>query len=64
MNGLFHGFGFIRAYIYDLLILTKVDWIYHVQKLELILNKLKEKGLKRNIENSFFGKTKMEYLGF
>ena len=25
---------------------------------------MKEKGLKRNIENSFFGKTKMEYLGF
>ena len=25
MNGLFHVFGFIRAYIYDLLILIKVD---------------------------------------
>ena len=64
MNDLFHGFKFIRAYIDDLLILTKGDWIDHVQKLELTLNKLKEKGLKCNIENSFLGQTKMEYLDF
>ena len=36
----------------------------HVQKLELTLNKLKGKGLKCNIEKSFFGQTEMEYLGF
>ena len=34
------------------------------KNLELNPNKLKEKGLKYNIEKSFFGKTKMEYLGF
>ena len=28
----------------------------------MTLNKLKENGLKFNIENSFFGKTEMEYL--
>ena len=32
--------------------------------MELTLNKLKVKGLKCNIEKSFFGQTKMEYLGF
>ena len=64
MNDLFHGFEFIRVYIDDLLILTKVDWTDHIQKLELTLNKMKEKVLKCNIEISFFGKTKMEYLGF
>ena len=31
--------------------------------MELTLYKLKGKGLKYKIENSFFGKTKMEYLG-
>ena len=41
MNDLFHGFGFICAYIYDLLIPKKGDWTDHVQKLELTLNKLK-----------------------
>ena len=63
MNDLFHGFEFIRVHIDELLVLTKVYWTDHVQKLELTLNKLKEKGLKCNIENSFFGKIEMEYLG-
>ena len=46
------------------LVLTKGYWIYHLQKLELTINKLKGKGLKFNIGNSFCGMTKMEYLGF
>ena len=40
------GFEFIWAYKYDLLILTKGDWTDNVNKLELILNKLEEIGLK------------------
>ena len=50
MNDLVHGFEYIRAYIDDLLILKKLDWTDHVQKLELPLNKLKEKGPKYNIK--------------
>ena len=64
INDLFHGFEFIRAYIDDLLILTKVDRTDGLHKLELTIIKLKGKGLKCNIENSFFGKTEMEYLVF
>ena len=63
MNNLFQSFYFICAYIYDLLILTKGYWTHHVHKLELTLNKLKESGLKCNIEKYFFGQTKIEYLG-
>ena len=33
MNYLFHGFNFIRAYIDDLLVLTKGYWTDHEQKL-------------------------------
>ena len=62
MNYLFHGYEFICAYINDLLVLTKVDWKYHIHNLELTLNKLKEKLLKCNIEKSFFGKPEMEDL--
>ena len=29
-----------------------------------MLNKLKEKGIKYNIEKLFFGQTEIEYLGF
>ena len=56
MNDLFHGFEFIRMYIDENLILTTGDWTDHVHSLELNLNKLKEKGLKCNIEKVFFGK--------
>ena len=59
MNDLFHGFELIRAYIDDLLILTKRDCQGWVQKLKLTNNKLKGKGLKCNIERSLFGKTEM-----
>ena len=62
-NYLFHGFEFIRAYIYDTLILTKGYWKYHMQKLESTLNKLKEKVIQFNIENYLFRQTEMEYLG-
>ena len=34
MTDLFHGFEFICAYLYDLLVLTKEDRKYHVQKLD------------------------------
>ena len=64
MNDLFHRFKFIRAYIDALFILTKGGWRYHVHKLELTLNKLKEKGLTFNIESSFIRQTEMGYLGF
>ena len=63
-NELFYEFDFIRAYIDDLLILTKGDWTVHVQKLELTLNRLKERGLKYEIEKYFFRQTEMKYLGF
>ena len=62
MTDLFHGFKFIREYIYDHLFLTKVNWTYHAHNLELTLNKLKGKVLKCNIEKSFFGQTEIEYL--
>ena len=64
MNDLFNIFEFICAHIKEILILTKGDWTYHVQKLELMFNIMKEKGLKCNIENYLFGQTEMEYLGF
>ena len=64
MNDLFHEFEFICEYIDDLLISTKGYWTDNVQKLELTLDKLKGKGLKYNIEKSFFGQTEMEYLVF
>ena len=46
-----------------MLILIRGYWTYHIHKLELTFNKLKGKRLKYSIGKSFFGQTKMEYLG-
>ena len=48
----------------ELLIITKGDWYYYLGKMELTLQKFKDNGLKCNTKKLFFGKTKMEYLGF
>ena len=59
MNDLFHVFKSMCAYIYNFFILTKVYWTDHVHKLESMLNKLNEKGLKCNIEKSLLCQTEM-----
>ena len=64
MNNVFYGFEFIYVYMDENLILPKGYWKDDVQNLKLTLNKLKECGIKCNIEKYFFGQTKMEYLGF
>ena len=48
---MFRAFEFIQSYINDLLIITKGDWSDHLEKLGKILQKLKDNGLKFNIEN-------------
>ena len=63
MNNIFQVFLFIHAYADELLIFTKMDWKNNTHKLELTVNKLNENGLEFNIEYSFFGQTKITYLG-
>ena len=64
MNGIFCWFEFIRLYMNDLFRITNGYCYNHLEKLELILQNIKDIGLKCNIKNSFFGKTKMKQLGF
>ena len=60
---MFRGLEFIRPYINDLLMITKGDWSDHLEKMEQTLQKIKDNGLKCNVEKSFFWQTEMEYLG-
>ena len=53
INEMFCGIEFIIVYIDDLLIITKGYWSNHLNKLELLLTKLRENRLKCNIEKSF-----------
>ena len=50
--------------IYNILVLKKGGKKDHLDKMELTIYRLKENGLKCNIENYFFGQTKIKYLGF
>jgi hypothetical protein len=64
MTTLMDGLEFVRAYIDDLLCLTKGSWSDHLEKLEQVFKRLEDAGLKVNAKKSFFGKHKLEYLGY
>ena len=63
MSELFNGLDFVRTYIDDVLSLTKGSFKDHLEKLELILARLQESGLKVNAKKSFFARPELEYLG-
>ena len=64
ISELMDGLDFIRAYLDDLLILTKGDWNDHLKRLRIVLQRLATAGLKINATKSFFGRQETEYLGF
>ena len=55
---------YVRAYIDDLLVTTKGSFEDHLQKLDKVLAKLEEAGLKVNAKKSFFAREGLEYLGY
>jgi Reverse transcriptase (RNA-dependent DNA polymerase) len=55
---------FCRAYIDDLLIISKVSWEQHLHNLEPKLHRLQQKVLKVNANKSSFGAHKVEFLGY
>ena len=64
MSELMDGLEFVRAYIDDLLIITDGSYEDHLEKVEQVLSRLREAGLKVNAEKSFFARTELEYLGY
>ncbi len=65
MSDLMAGLDFARAYLDDLLIIsTEKGFTNHLDKLEKVLNRLSEAGLKINAVKSFFARTSLEYLGY
>ena len=55
---------FVRAYIDDCLVITKGDWNDHLSKLDTVLQRLGDAGLKVNATKSYFGHSELEYLGY
>ena len=54
----------MRAYIDDLLIITRGTLDDHLSKVETVLARLREAGLKVNAAKSFFCTHEIEYLGY
>ena len=57
MNEISQGFELKKVYIYYILVFSKVDWGYCLNKMELALYTLKEKDLNYNNDKFFFGQT-------
>ena len=55
---------FVRTYIDDLLVITKGDFKDHIAKLDQVLQRISEAGLKVNAVKSAFCQTELEYLGY
>jgi len=55
MSELMDGLAFVRTYIDDLLCLTKGTFSDHLEKVELVLQRLQKAGLKVNITKSYLG---------
>ena len=64
MNSLMDGLEFARAYLDDLLIISKNTFEEHLEHLEKVLTRLVEAGLKINTSKSKFCQTELDYLGY
>ena len=64
VNNIFSDLEYVRAYIDDILCLTKGDFKDRLDKLEIIFQRLQHSGLKVNAKKSFFGRSELKYLGY
>ena len=64
ISELLWGLNMVCAYIEEVLVLTKDEFVDHLKDIEKLLQKLTEAGLKVNTKRSFFGCIETEYLSF
>jgi len=55
---------FVRTYLDDVLTITNSTFSDHLEKLEQVLKKLDEAGLRVNVSKSHFCTSELEYLGY
>ena len=61
---LMDGLEFVRAYLDDVLLITKSDFSDHLKCLETVLQRIKKANLRINVDKSFFATSELEYLGY
>jgi hypothetical protein len=64
MSELMESLEFVRAYLEDLLCISKLSLEDHLEKLEEVLRRLCDAGLKVNAAKSTFCTLEIEYLGY
>ena len=64
MSELVESLEYVRAYLDDLLFISKLSLEDHLEKLEEVLRQLRNAGLKVNAAKSTFCALEMEYLGY
>ena len=64
MSELMRGLDFVRVYIDDVLMVSKNSFLDHLFKLDEVLRRIRQAGLKINAKKSFFAKGELEYLGY
>ena len=64
MSKLFFDLDFVLVYIDDVLIVTKGTYEDHLQKLKIVLTRMRGKGAQLNAKKSFFARDEVEYLGY
>ena len=64
VSELMMGLDFVRAYLDDVLTITSSTFTDHLEKLELVLQRIYKAGLKVHARKSFFVRGKLEYLGY
>lgn len=64
MNSLFHDLEYVRAYLDDLLLITAGTFEDHLEKLDTVLQRLRDAGLQVNAAKCSFAAEEVEYLGY
>ena len=64
MSELMDGLDYVRAYIDDLLVISKGTYEDHLADVDKVLQRLKDAGLKVNANKSAFAQAELDYLGY
>ena len=64
MSDLMKGLEFVRTYIDDLLCITASTFEDHLAKLEKVLERIQQAGIKVNPKKNVFAQPELEYLGY
>ena len=64
MSDSMKGLNFTRTHLDNLLVITKGSYEDHLEKLNAMLSRLKQAGLKVNAKKLFFAQSELECLGY